>query len=194
MIAAILFLAAATVGIDCGWQPLPDGGMKYIIQLEPDDLDLLRSGQKLESDIPASVKDVRGYQILVGKEKLIRLMPPSVSITETQKPALGPAFSDAAGKLPGSTAQGKESLDQGAAREAGARNIPAATVEPPLHSPDPPTAAPNKPWLPLTLISLLSFSLLAALIYLSWIHLELRARYRKLLETSLPPAAMPLRA
>ena len=30
-----LLLAAASVGVDYGWQPGPDGALEYIIQLDP---------------------------------------------------------------------------------------------------------------------------------------------------------------
>jgi len=46
-------VAAATLGINASWQPLPEGGVEYIIQLDSQSIELLRSGMPLESYIPA---------------------------------------------------------------------------------------------------------------------------------------------
>jgi hypothetical protein len=38
-------IAAAALGIDVGWQPLPEGGMEYIIQIAPQTLETLKAGE-----------------------------------------------------------------------------------------------------------------------------------------------------
>ena len=48
----ICCVAAATLGINVGWQRLPEGGMEYIIQLDPQSLEALRAGQPVQSDVP----------------------------------------------------------------------------------------------------------------------------------------------
>lgn len=75
MYAAIL-LAAATVGIDYGWQPLNSGGFEYIIQIEPELLDSLRAGEVLRSDLPTNLRDVRSYRIQVGHAAVPRIGNP----------------------------------------------------------------------------------------------------------------------
>ena len=42
-------IAAATLGFNFGWQRLPEGGMEYIIQLDPQSLDALRAGQPINT-------------------------------------------------------------------------------------------------------------------------------------------------
>ncbi len=75
MCGTVLCVAAVALGIDVGWQPLPDGGMEYVIQLEPQTVDLLRSGVDIPSDIPAYLKNLRRLRITVGNATLARKMP-----------------------------------------------------------------------------------------------------------------------
>jgi hypothetical protein len=76
MCGTVLCVAVVALGIDVGWQPLPEGGMEYVVQLEPQTVDLLRSGVEIPSDIPASLKDLRRLRITVGNATLVRKMPP----------------------------------------------------------------------------------------------------------------------
>ena len=69
-------IAAAALGINVGWQRLPEGGMEYIIQFDPQSLDALRAGQPIQSDVPPGAGEVRSYRIIVGTEKLRRDVPP----------------------------------------------------------------------------------------------------------------------
>ena len=86
MCGTVLCVAAVALGIDVGWQPLPDGGMEYVIQLEPQTVELLRSRPDVQipSDIPAYLKDLRRLRITVGNAALARKMPAEV--------VSGPAF------------------------------------------------------------------------------------------------------
>jgi len=72
MYGAAFCLLTAALGYDVGWQPLPDGGMEYIIQIEPHVLEMLKSGEQIVSDIPPNLRGVRSYRITVGTEKLPR--------------------------------------------------------------------------------------------------------------------------
>ncbi|MBX7167836.1 MAG: hypothetical protein K1X74_16000 [Pirellulales bacterium] len=65
--ASTWLIVAAALGVDYGWQPLPQGGYEYVIQLEPQALDALRAGQDIGSVIPADLGDVRRYRITVGR-------------------------------------------------------------------------------------------------------------------------------
>jgi hypothetical protein len=71
----MICVAAAMLAIDVGWQRLPEGGTEYIIQLDPQTLETLRSGKPLQSDIPPAAGEVRSYRITVGTEKLPRDTP-----------------------------------------------------------------------------------------------------------------------
>ena len=79
-----IYVAAATLGFQVGWQRLPEGGTEYIIQLDAASIDALRSGQPLHSDIPSAAGEVRAYRIVMGRGKPIREDPPP-------KPAPPPA-------------------------------------------------------------------------------------------------------
>ena len=75
MVRLSLFIAAAAFGSDVGWQPLPEGGTEYIIQLNPYELNVLRRHLPLQSDVPRSAGEVRAYRIVVGNDILPRLAP-----------------------------------------------------------------------------------------------------------------------
>jgi hypothetical protein len=77
--AALVLLAAAACGVDYGYQPLPDGGFEYIIQLEPELLDALRDGEAVTSDIRLDLRGARSYRIVVGTEPPPREAPPRLS-------------------------------------------------------------------------------------------------------------------
>ena len=93
----MLCVATAVVGIEVGWQRLPEGGMQYIIQLEPQTLDALRAGETIESDIPPGAGEIRSYRLIVGKKALPRETPPmpaaklpEPSAADRQPPAPAP--------------------------------------------------------------------------------------------------------
>jgi hypothetical protein len=67
---ALVLVAAASFGVDVGWQPTRDGGFEYIIQIEPELLESLLDGQEIISDIPAFLQGVRTYRIRVGTDHL----------------------------------------------------------------------------------------------------------------------------
>jgi len=76
MYPLVLFVATAALGIDVGWQRLPEGGMQYIIQIEPQALESLRSGAEFGSDIPPKAGEIRSFRIFMGKKTLPRDEPP----------------------------------------------------------------------------------------------------------------------
>ena len=67
-----ILTAVAALGIEAGWEPLPEGGHEYTIQIEPQLLDLLRDHQDLFSEVPPQVH-VRRYRITVGTQKLAQI-------------------------------------------------------------------------------------------------------------------------
>lgn len=63
----MLMLAAASIGVDFGWQPIAGGGVEYIIQIEPELLESLASGRAdIVSEIPPFLRGVKSYRITVG--------------------------------------------------------------------------------------------------------------------------------
>jgi hypothetical protein len=82
---AVMLLAAAALGIDYGWQPRDEGGLEYLIQIEPELLDALRAGEAIRSDLPPALRHVRSYRITVGRGELPRvgdLAPPADEKTQ----------------------------------------------------------------------------------------------------------------
>jgi hypothetical protein len=72
MLPQFALIAVAAFGIDVGWEPLADGGIVYIIQIEPDQIDRLKDYDDLLSDMPKDL-DVRQVKITIGNKKLPRL-------------------------------------------------------------------------------------------------------------------------
>ena len=99
-----ILVAAATLGTDYGWQPYGDGGLEYIIQIEPLLLDALARGQPLTSAIHPDAAGVTRFRIQVGTGPLPREgrppepepdpadssaygLPPSIDASEPDAPA-----------------------------------------------------------------------------------------------------------
>jgi hypothetical protein len=66
MNGVLALVAATTLGIDVGWEPLPSGGFEYIIQIEPQTLESMKRGQEILSALPPAVRGMRRYRITVG--------------------------------------------------------------------------------------------------------------------------------
>ena len=177
-------LASLVLGIDVGWQPLPGGGMEYIIQIEPGTLDALRPGEAIESQIPPEVRDVRAYRIVVGNQKLPTKLP-----EKKKEPAVGPSL----GKLwepPSKTASGGKSsapFTLPMNPESKPLERPAGFNEPlgdtshaaaKLPTDASPSIQPPKPWLLLWAIILGLCASVTGNVYLGWIFWELRRRCR----------------
>jgi hypothetical protein len=190
MNALMICVAAAALGIDVGWQRLPEGGMEYIIQLDPQTLEILRSGEPIQSDIPPNAGDVRSYRIVVGAQKLPRETPPAAEPSATQKPTepnsadrkesqLGTPLElpfNPGGKLfPEQRADFVETKDTAPADKSATRTAS-----------DNQTDNPAKPWLPLTFTLLGLVASLSANVYLGWIIADLRGRWRRMQQTGTP--------
>lgn len=71
MIGIMLLTATAGIGIDFGWQPVAGSGLEYIIQIEPEMLDSLRSGKSdIVSKIPSTLRRITHCRIVVGTDPL----------------------------------------------------------------------------------------------------------------------------
>jgi hypothetical protein len=185
----LMCLAAAAVGIDVGWQRIPEGGgMEYIIQLDPQTLEALRGGQAIQSDIHPGAGEVRSYRIVVGKQQLPRESPPPPPPTpkattprandriESQPAAPKTLPSDPGGKLLAERAVAFTEPDSTAA--TGKPQPKAATEAQP--------EKPARPWLPLTFALLGLFGSLSANVFLGWIAWDSRQRCRVKCGEALP--------
>lgn len=171
MCGNIVCVAAVLLGIDAGWQPLPQGGVVYLIQIEPQVFERLKSGEitAVESDVPPYVKDIRTHRISVGTAELPRELPP---ITEPHS-------------IP-------RRLDHDPAskpiEEGKLTSYNAPTAPPPNPQPQPTTGGESRegepakpPWLWLTLTLLALFASLGGNLFLGWITWDARSRYRAIL-------------
>ncbi|MEN6449782.1 MAG: hypothetical protein ABFC96_04745, partial [Thermoguttaceae bacterium] len=82
---AICFVAAV-LGIDVGWERLPNGGTEYVIQLDRQALESLRAGESLGSDIRPEAGEVRAFRITLHAGQLRRESPPPKPKPTTEKP------------------------------------------------------------------------------------------------------------
>jgi hypothetical protein len=209
MIRLSLIVAAAAFGSDVGWQPLPDGGTEYIIQLNPYEIDALRRGLPFQSDIPRRAGEVRAYRIMVGTAALPRRSPPSLPTYRAEparpttdgwpallaRPESSPRAAPPAAHAP--AAQGGTAASSGTARSPVGPATPAGVSRDTqstggqANRGDRGTqgpAEPAKPWLWLT-VTLLLFASLGSNVYLGWIALDLWRRCRRLMTRTSTAAA-----
>jgi hypothetical protein len=82
------FIAAATLGIDVGWQPTETGGVECIIQIEPHAVDGLLQGESLITDIPPWLQGAERWRFVVGEAELPRS---EITIREVKPSVASPA-------------------------------------------------------------------------------------------------------
>jgi hypothetical protein len=102
MVGELACLAALALGIDVGWRPLSEGGVEYLIQIEPGLLESLQPGDAIASDLPPRLAgQVRSYRITVGTEELPRELPSaSEAGAETESPGAGLGETEPPGLTP----------------------------------------------------------------------------------------------
>jgi len=95
MSSLLILVAAAALGIEAGWEPLPDGGHEYIIQIEPQLLDVLkRQDEAIISSVPPNLQ-IRRCRIMAGTGKLPRVDGPfSAAVPGAAPHATEPPTSD----------------------------------------------------------------------------------------------------
>ena len=182
MHALMLCIATAAVGIDTGWQQMPEGGMEYIIQLQPQDLEALRDGQPLCSDIPPAAGNVRSYRMVVDSKPLPR-DEAAPAVPEIPPKA---AESDGTGRDESPPKPPHELLpDPGGKPLAGRAAVfleqqdAAVTTQPqPETTQDELSEETPRPWLPLTLTLFGLFTSLGVNVFLGWVAWDFHHRYR----------------
>ncbi len=123
-------LTALLLGIDVGYQPSPQGGAEYIIQIEPGTLQALNPGEEMESYIPAEARDIhpRLIRVVIGNRKLPKEIPAK---------AAGPGGAGREG--PAGTAPAKGTAPAGPALDlpAALPGAKAGSISPAPFPPDP---------------------------------------------------------
>jgi hypothetical protein len=203
MCGSIVCIAAVMLGIDAGWRPLPEGGVEYLIQIEPQLLETLESGDPIQSDIPPHVKNVRAYKITVGTDELPRELPPPADVDSPGSTAAMPDKPPAVPKRIQPDPAGEPIIAQQAAHLEQTETTPQPESKPgkvgwgadPAHAtadqqPQEEEGEPDKPWLPLTLILFGLFASLGGNVFLGWITWDTRSRYRALLTVADDPASI----
>ncbi len=92
----VLLIATAAFGIEpgeAGWEPLPDGGYEYTLQIDPQVLEPLKRGtDEIVSDVPPQL-NVRRFRVIVGTgqvpkvEGAPRAGEPQAAIKQPEQPA-----------------------------------------------------------------------------------------------------------
>ncbi len=72
MSGTAVLIVVASLGVDFGWQPTSDGDLEYIVQIEPELLELIKDGEPIISEIPTDVRGGRRFRIFVGSSDLPR--------------------------------------------------------------------------------------------------------------------------
>jgi hypothetical protein len=194
MYVHVIWISTLLVGINVGWQPLPEGGMEYIIQLDPQTLDALKAGETIQSDIPPSAGEVRTYKIIAGTKKLPRISPPPAaggpSSAKHVERARPPSANSTDKSIPDQTAafpgpllpepSGKPLTADSASYLEQSENPQKSGASAPKE-PEGKNAEQAKPWMPLILVSLGLFASFGGNVYLAWLFSDLRRRYLALL-------------
>ena len=68
----ITLLLIAAIGVDVGWKPTENGELEYIIQIAPEQLQALKTGDVIEVGVRPMLRSVRRYRIVVGTDPLPR--------------------------------------------------------------------------------------------------------------------------
>jgi hypothetical protein len=207
MNAIMACISVAALGIDVGWQPLPGGGVEYIIQIAPQAMEVLKAGDWIQSDVPAEVKHIRAYRIMVGTGKLPRELPaasgsdrPDPLLPPPRTPAIEPDLprapllvppqnTESTGPQPAPRALPPEPAGKPMAAEKAVfveqAGAPQQAGPKPADSPPPPA----RPWTVLILVTLALCASLGGNVYLGWITWDVHRRYRALARQPGPPSA-----
>ncbi len=73
--AACLLITSAVLGVDFGYQPTDQGQLEYIIQIEPDAIEKLKSGEAIQVGLPPNVQRVQVFRVQVGDAELPKILP-----------------------------------------------------------------------------------------------------------------------
>ena len=210
MTAIALFAAATLLGVNVGWQPTPDGGVEYIIQIPPQAIESFVPGRRSKATSRRRCSARCNLRIIVGNKTLPRTLPAHPAGEPKAMPAeKGPAGEQKAPAEKGPAVDQKEpepekrpAVEQKepeiGVTAAAPAPLPSNPASKPLtgqaavfNEPAPAEARPvvagsgmpaAKPWLPLWLTAVALFASLGANVYLGWIAVDVRRRWRTLVE------------
>jgi hypothetical protein len=205
LVLAAALLAGAEPKVDWGWEPLAQGGYRYIIQIPPDQVDLIVNSYDVECTLPDNL-DVRHVTITVGNKKLPQ-DPAASSTASTPVDQSGTGDGDPAAEE--QPTEG-DNLAEGAAEPASlrvdspstpladqsklseSRKSQQAEKKPALNTAGKPTTTKEeaKPWLPLVATAVALLASLGGNVYLGWVAVEARRRYQRLLVRSREPVGV----
>ena len=201
MHAIILGATFSLIGIEAGWQPLPGGGVEYVIQVDPREADLLLRERGFSSDVPSHLKDIRVCRIVIGTSSLRQVDPPQPSVSGARPAETFPFGSGTQGKSgrkpwllgkpaeppPDAAARSKRESQRAAGDEGkGLSLFDKKSEDDKRGKGGKTTASEDEPeqsggsWWPLTLMLALLGSF-GGNLYLGWVTWETRNRYRTLL-------------
>ena len=154
--------------------------MEYIIQLDPQICWRYRTGEPIQSNIPPSAGKIHSYRIVVGTQKLPRDMPPVDKIRLNRRSQSFPMRKGL--RLRCRTPCRPTPAESSSPRSrpfSCNRKTPPRPISPSGTAPtEDETGKPAKPWLPLTFTVLGLVASLSANMYLGWIVVDLRRRWR----------------
>jgi hypothetical protein len=122
--AMVICCASSARGVQFGWQKLNDGGIEYLVQVEPTLLESFHE-QGFISDIPPGLRDVRRIRITVGEDKLPnqnnlqgpQALPPPPPTPSDKSAASNPTAGASAARDPGATGSGAEYSNSGSPQD-----------------------------------------------------------------------------
>jgi len=189
MVGSMACVAAMALGIDVGWRPLSEGGVEYLIQIEPDLLETLQPGEAIGSDVPPHlVGQIRAYRITVGTEELPRELPEELP-TAAGETALGEPGGAGLQPRSWSDTSPPHRLPDVSARkpikaEQAVFQVPEDEASPPApekaEQEEVAGAEKPKPWMPLLATLFGLFASLGANVFLGWMAVDFRSRYQGL--------------
>lgn len=215
MLADLLLIAVAGVGVDVGWRPAPEGRIEYIIQVTPEEIENLNLGDIIAaSDVPPGLPPIAAYRVVVGKNPLPRELPDNpASVTNGNGPptpsaprAIDHTAQPAVAVLPTESKQlsapsvragPDDNGDSGAANEKNEAPVQHNTNSNVNRASDIPTETEGRQasstqrqtlWVLTTGIFALC---LAGLVFATWAAADYRKKYRELLDKLPIPDGLP---
>lgn len=214
----LLIVAATALGVEVGWEPLPDGGHEYTIQIEPQLIEVLQRGDReIYSLVPPEL-DVRKFRVLVGQGKLPRFVGQPKAVTKSASdvaqhasPPSKTPFDFPAPPAEEEPAKASEDHDPPRAPTTfplGKSKSPSATSTQAVHTQsstvsgarvslateveaDKPSLPPEpeRPWMAFFVTAFLLCCSLSANVYLGWVAWQARQGYRDAVGKMRPGAA-----
>lgn len=189
MSSAAIWVVMAAVAVEFGYEPMPDGnGIRYVVQVEPEMLDILGRGEPVGSSIPPEALGlVREIRIVANYGPLSKEIPPVVDKPAASMPPSEPKWSaleplkDGSGWEPGHLSN-TDMVQQASASEetAGPSGVPRPIGE----AREKPTTS-KTPWLLLVLASVIAVGSSSGMFVFGWLAFDYRSRYLELLRESM---------